>query len=166
MNYGIGLQISNRKDSVDKEYLELQQELEAEAGGKIINQAVVSIRTGTTVNELQDGLFGLLAFTDSVLVFKHYPQNSWISMLTRGNSRKLETKEVTLIIPMESIEELDRFAETTFLRKLFLNPDPVYTISFRDNHNLRQTLIINLGFCKSGEKTYYKMLTESLSTGG
>ncbi len=148
---------------MDKEYLELRQELESEAEGPIVNQAVVSTRKGTTVSDVPDGLFGLMAFSDSVLIYKHYPQNSWISMLTRGNSRNLESKPITLIIPIRNIESLDRFAETSFLRKLFINPDPVYSITFTDNRNLKQTLVLNIGYSAGGEKELYRMLSQCLA---
>ncbi|WP_319561016.1 hypothetical protein [Marispirochaeta sp.] len=142
------------------EYDELQADLESEAGGTILNHAMVRIQPGTTSPELMSDLFGLLVITPSRLLYKHYAQENWFSGMFSAKNRK--SKEISLLIDFSDIVSIKRIAEASFFKRLLFTPEPYYSIHYRDTNRIQRTVQLSVSFCKTGEPVFYKQLTEAM----
>lgn len=140
------------------EYAELQTALEAEAGGPILNHAMVRIQRGTTAPDVTPDLFGLLAVTPTRLLFKHYAQDNWFSGMFSAKNRK--SREVSLLVDFSDIVSLERFAETSFFKRLFFTPEPFYSIQYRDTNRIQRKIQLSVSFCKTGEASFFRQLSE------
>lgn len=145
---------------MSEEFDMLQKELEAEAGGKILNNAMVRIQAGTTSPELSADLQGLLVLTEERLLFKHYAQDNWFSgMFSARNSKD---KAVSLGIDFSDIVSVKRYVETSLFRRLFFRSEPFYSIEYRDKSNILRTFQLIISFCKSGETSFFSQLSVSV----
>lgn len=139
----------------------LQKELEAEAGGKILNNAMVRIQAGTTSPELSADLQGLLVLTAEKLLFKHYAQDNWFSGMFSAKNRR--GREISQVIDFSDIVSFKRYVETSFFRRLFFRSEPFYSFEYRDKSNILRTIHLTISFCKTGEASFYDCLSTSLT---
>ncbi len=85
--------------------------------------------------DIEYSLWGLLIATDGGFRFHHFPQESWISALSRvtsGGGGK-GPKEVTLFIPAEKIISVECRIERNWLKKIFTASHPLFVLRYYSN---------------------------------
>jgi hypothetical protein len=138
-----------------------EQELMALADGEILNQAMVRLLPESTPVEKGVDLYGLLAFSDKKIVFKHFANHNWLSTLMAGSSDTMrDDKEITLVIDRGNVQELTRSAPEGFWQRLFGGNEPTYTLLYRDETSRdTATLLLTVVHAQSGEKRFFEELS-------
>ncbi len=81
--------------------------------------------------DIADSLWGLLIATEGGFRFHHFPQESWISALSRVTSGGGKgPKEVTLFIPAEKIISVECRIERNWLKKIFTAGRPLFVLRY------------------------------------
>lgn len=138
-----------------------KQELARLAEGEIINQAMVRLLPESTPVEQRGDLYGLLAYSDQKIVFKHFVNHNWLSTLMTSSSGSMgNDKEITLVIERTGVIELSRSASEGFWQKLFAGVEPSYTLRYRDDDTGQtETLLLTIVHAEGGEKEFFQKLT-------
>jgi hypothetical protein len=113
---------------------EFFREIEAEAGGEVINIAMVRLLPDTTAIELKRECYGLFAVTAGYFLFRHFASRNWLSTMTAASSAGggRGEKEITLLIPPETIEKCTLSGEPGFWQRLLHPTEPFFRIQYTD----------------------------------
>lgn len=88
-------------------------------------------------------LWGLLIATDGGFRFHHFPQESWLTALSRATTGggKEAPKEKTAFIPLEKIISIEYKIEKSWLKKIFLSAQPLFILRYYDDDGQEWELI-------------------------
>jgi hypothetical protein len=87
-------------------------------------------------------LWGLLIATDTGFRFHHFPQESWISALSRltaGGGGK-GPKEKTIFIPREKIISVEYRIEQNWFKRIFTASQPLFVLRYYDEAGTKYEL--------------------------
>ena len=110
------------------------KEMEAEAGGEIINTAMVRLLPDSTAIEFKRECYGLFALTAGNFLFRHFISRNWLSTLTSASSSSGSRgeREITLLIAPDAIDELTLSDEPGFWKRLLHPGEPFFRIRYTD----------------------------------
>jgi len=122
-------QCSQPKKDVSSDFW---NEYEEKTGEKILSRGLGKYISGWDEFDEKkwSGLWGLIITTSGGFRFHHFPQNSWIDVLTRFADAE-PVKEKTIFIPHDKITSSELKKETVWFKKLFA-PPPRLIIKYKD----------------------------------
>ncbi|MDR0464741.1 MAG: hypothetical protein LBG94_06465 [Treponema sp.] len=107
------------------------QEYEENTGEKVIKRGLGKYISGWDEFDEKKlgGIWGLIIETSGGFRFHHFPQNSWIDVLTRFADSG-QPKEKTIFLPQEIIISSQLIKETKWWKKIFSNTAPLLVIKY------------------------------------
>jgi hypothetical protein len=125
---------------------EFFREIEAEAGGEIINTAMVRLLQDSTAIKLKRDCYGLFVLTAGTFLFRHFVNQNWFSSMTSTSSAagSRRDREISLLIPPETIEELTLSGEPGFWKRLLHPAEPFFRIHYTDTLTGSQVLTASI----------------------
>jgi hypothetical protein len=104
------------------------REYEEKAGEKVLARGLGKYLSGWDEFDKNKwgGIWGLIVTTSGGFRFHHFPQNSWIDILTRF-AEKEPVKEKTIFIPSEKIVLVEFLVEKKWWKKIF-SPSPAHLV--------------------------------------
>ena len=107
------------------------QEYEENTGEKVIKRGLGKYISGWDEFDEKKlgGIWGLIIETSGGFRFHHFPQNSWIDVLTRFADSG-QPKEKTIFLPQEIIISSQLIKETKWWKRIFLNTAPLLVIKY------------------------------------
>jgi len=123
------------------------QEYEENTGEKVLTHGLGRYISGWDEFDEKkwNNLWGLIITTSGGFRFHHFPQNSWIDVLTR-NAEKAPPKEKTFFLPKEKIISSELIKETKWWKKIFSSDPPLYIITFTDDTGCEKKLLFEAGY--------------------
>ncbi|MCL2215143.1 MAG: hypothetical protein FWC06_08050 [Treponema sp.] len=121
------------------------REYEEKTGEKVIKRGLGKYISGWDEFDEKKwgGIWGLIIETSGGWRFHHFPQNSWIDLLTRFADSG-QPKEKTIFLPQEKITSAQIIKETKRWKKLFTNTAPLLSIKYTDEAGNEKRLLFEV----------------------
>ena len=109
------------------------QDYEEKTGEKVLSRGLGRYISGWQEFDEKKwgGIWGLIITTSGGFRFHHFPQNSWIDVLTRFAEEE-QVKEKTIFIPAEKIASSQLIKETRWWKKILSPSVPQLVIRYTD----------------------------------
>ena len=110
------------------------QEYEEKTGEKVLARGLGKYITGWDEFDEKKwgGIWGLVIKTSGGFRFHHFPQNSWIDVLSRRFSDTEQVKEKTIFIQKEKIISIQVIKETKWWKRVFSPLPPQLVVQYSD----------------------------------
>jgi len=127
---------------VEKSPNDFWQEYEEKIGEKVLARGMGKYISGWDEFDEKKltGIWGLVINTSGGFRFNHFPQNSWIDVITRPADRD-PPKEKTIFIPKENIVSSELIKETKWWKRLVNPLPPRLVIIYMDDTDNKKKLI-------------------------
>jgi len=127
----------------------LWQDYEEKTGEKILARGLGKYVCGWQEFDEKkwNGIWGLILTTSGGFRFHHFPQNSWMDVLTRF-AEKEPVKEKTFFIPAEKIASSQLIKETKWWKKILTPSTPQLVIRYTDEAGREGRLLLEAEYIK------------------
>ena len=128
------------------------REYEEKTGEKVIARSLGQYISGweefngSPVNPI----WGLVIATSGGFRFHHFPQTSWITVLSRLGSLNDPPKEKTIFIPSDRIISAVLHKETKWYKRIFLPNAPHLVIRYCDDTGAEKELLLQTEYKSDG----------------
>jgi hypothetical protein len=126
------------------------QDYEEKTGEKVLSRGLGRYISGWQEFDEKKwgGIWGLIITTSGGFRFHHFPQNSWIDVLTRFAEEE-QVKEKTIFIPAEKIASSQLIKETRWWKKILSPSVPQLVIRYTDEMGREGRLLFEAEYLNS-----------------
>jgi len=130
-----------------KDVEEFWRKYEEQTGEKVLARGLGRYMSGWEEFDSKGwtSIWGLIITTSGGFRFHHFPQTSWLSVLSNSGNNNAP-KEKTFFIPKVNIISAKIIEETTWWRKIFWSAPPQLLIDYRDGTENTKQLSLEVEF--------------------
>jgi hypothetical protein len=121
---------------------EFWADYEKKTGEKVLCFALARCISGCSA--YKEALWGLAIATDKSFIFHHFPQEGWLTLLSRAATGGPGPEEVVVKIPLQNVTSCRLEKDKGWFQRIFKTAPPRLIITYSDDAGLPSSIIVEI----------------------